>query len=153
VSPEPPKSDIPGIVGSAILVAIAVAAFYFAKDFTALGSVFPRTVAVLVILFGGAYIVLALVRPGPPKPVEHGSALRRAALFAVMLAWSLLLQSVGFLTTSIVAFTAILLIANYDRWTPRRALGYAFAGALLLGGLYAVFRFGLQVPLPPGLLL
>jgi hypothetical protein len=153
VSSKPPKRDLPGIAGSAILVAIAAAAFYFAKDFTALGSVFPRTVAVLMILFAGAYIVLALVRPGPPKPQERGSPFRRAGLFAVMLAWSLLLQSVGFLTTSIVAFTAILLITNYDRWTPRRAVGYAAAGALLLGGLYAVFRFGLQVPLPPGILL
>lgn len=150
---SPPKRDTPGIVGSAILVAIGAAAFYFAKDFSALGSVFPRTIGAAMILFAGSYLVLALVRPGPPKPVEQGSALRRAALFGVMLAWSLLLERVGFLSTSIAAFTAILFIANYDRWTARRAVTYAVASALLLGGLYAVFRFVLQVPLPTGLLL
>ncbi len=149
----PPKRDVPGIVGCAILVAIAVAAFYFAGDFTALGQVFPRTVSAAMILFAGLYIVMAVLRPGPPRPVERGSAFRRAVLFGVMVAWALLLERVGFLATSVAAFTAILLAANYDRWTPRRAVGYALAGALVLGGLYAIFRFVLQVPLPQGMLL
>jgi len=64
-----------------------------------------------------------------------------------------LLEKVGFLATSIACFTAILVIANYDRWTPRSAATYAVAGAAVVGGLYAIFRFVLQVPLPEGLLL
>ena len=147
------KSDVPGIAGSAILIVIAILAIYYSKDFTPLGSVFPRTVAAAMILFAGLYIVVALVRPRPPSPGQKGSPARRAALVGVMLAWALLLERVGFLTTSVAAFVAILFIANYDRWTPRRAVGYAVAATLILGGLYAVFRFVLQVPLPTGMFL
>ena len=93
-----------------------------------------------MILFGGLSIVVALVRPRPPSPGQKGSPALRAALVGLMLAWALLLERVGFLTTSVAEVVAILLIANYDRWTPRRAVGYAVAATLNLGGLYAVLR-------------
>ena len=47
---------------------------------------------------------------------------------------------------------AILVVSNYDRWTARMAIAYGLTGALVLGGLYASFRFLLQVPLPGGML-
>jgi putative tricarboxylic transport membrane protein len=148
-----PPRDLPGIAGCAVLIGVAILAIVYSSDFTPLGSVFPRTIAAAMILFCGLYIVLAITRPGPPKPVEAGSAWRRAVLFAVMVGWAIALEKVGFLATSVVAFVAILLAANYDRWTARRSVGYAIASALILGGLYAVFRFVLQVPLPEGMLL
>jgi len=70
----------------------------------------------------------------------------------VFVAWSLLLERLGFLATSTVAFVALLVIANYDRWTPRMAVAYGLVGAMVLGGLYAIFRFVLQVPMPAGIL-
>jgi putative tricarboxylic transport membrane protein len=149
----PPKRDIAGIVGAAILIVIAAMAIYHSKEFSPLGSVFPRTIGAAMILFSGAYILVALARPQPAKLPERGSPWRRTLLVVVMIAWAVLLEPVGFLSTSVFAFTAIMLIANYHRWTPRRAVAYAVSGAIVLGGLYAIFRFVLQVPLPPGILL
>lgn len=150
---ERAKRDLRGIAGCVLAIAGGALAFYHAKEFTPLGSVFPRTVAVAMMIFAGVYIAVALLRPGEQPAQPKGSPWRRAALVAVMVAWSFLLERVGFLTTSVAAYAAILVIANYDRWTPRMAAVYSAVAAVVLGGLYAIFRFGLQVPLPEGIFL
>ena len=150
---EYPRRDTPGIAGSVVFIIVGVLAFWGARDFTPLGSVFPRTMAVAMVVFSAAYIVMALLRPTAPAAVPAGSYWRRGAVMVVLVAWSFLLGHVGFLSTSVIAYTALLVIANYDRWTPRRAVVYAISGALVLGGLYWIFGYVLQVPLPRGLLL
>lgn len=82
-----------------------------------------------------------------------GSIWRSSALIVALLAWWSLFERIGFLVTSVIAYAAILVIANCDRCTPRIAIVYTAVGALVLGGLYAIFHFLLQVPMPQGLLL
>ena len=147
-----PRPDYPAIAASAAFAVGGALALWYSRDFSPLGSVFPRTMAVVMILLSAVYVVVALARPKAPKAVEAGSPARRIALAVTLLAWALLLERVGFLVTSACAFAVILVIANYDRWTPLRAIAYVAASALLLGGLYAVFRFVLQVPFPQGML-
>ena len=142
--------DRQGIAGSVVAIAGGVLAWHFAGDFSVMGLVFPRTIAVVMIAAAVTYIAVSLLRPKRQAPQPAGSAWRRGALVAVMVAWSLLLEKVGFLTMSVACFCAILVIANYDRWTPRMAAWYALAAALVVGGLYTVFRFVLLVPLPAG---
>ena len=150
---EKARRDIPGIAGSVVFIIIGILAYWGARDFSPLGSVFPRTMAVAMVVFSAVYIAMALLRPSAPPALPAGSYWRRGGVMAVLIAWSFLLGPVGFLTTSVVAYTALLVIANYDRWTPRTAVIYAVAGTLVLGGLYWVFRYVLQVPLPQGVLL
>lgn len=144
--------DLRGIAGSALFIVVGILAVWGARKFSPMGSVFPVTIAAAMIVFATAYIVMALLRPVATVTTAAGSTWRRSALVAVLLAWSFLFEHVGFLVTSVAAFTALLVIANYDRWTPRMAATYAVAGALVLGGLYSVFFFVLEVPLPQGLL-
>jgi hypothetical protein len=150
---EPPRRDVRGIAGAAVAIAVGALAWYHAKEFSAMGAVFPRTVAAAMMIFAIVYIAVSILRPSAPATPPKGSTWRRVALVAVLVAWSVLLERVGFLATSIACFAAILVIANYDRWTPRSAATYAVAGAAVVGGLYAIFRFVLQVPLPAGILL
>jgi putative tricarboxylic transport membrane protein len=150
---EPLRRDVGGIAGCAIAIAVGALAWYYAKDFSTMGAVFPRTVSAAMILFATVYIAVALLRPSPRAAPARGSAWRRFALVAVMAAWSIFLEKVGFLSTSVACYAAILVIANYDRWTPRMAVVYALSGGAVLGGLYAIFKFVLLVPLPAGLLL
>lgn len=142
--------DIPGIAGCALAIVAAGLAWYHAREFSPMGSVFPRTIAAVMAIAAAAYIAVALLRRAEPPAAAPGSAWRRIALIVVMALWSVFLEQVGFLTTSLACFAAILVIANYDRWTPRTAALYALAGGMIVGGLYATFRFALQVPLPAG---
>jgi hypothetical protein len=150
---EPARRDRAGIAGAAVFILVGILAIWHSGEFSALGAVFPRTIAAAMIVFASVYIAQALLRPQAPPARPAGSRWRRSALIAVLLAWSFLFERIGFLATSVLAYAAILMIANYDRWTPRLALAYTAVGALVLGGLYAIFQFLLQVPLPRGLLL
>ena len=147
-----PRPDFAGMAGAAAFIAAGAAALWFSGDFSALGAVFPRSMAILMIVLSIAYIAMTLLRPKRLEPQPEGSVWRRTALMVVFVAWSLLLERLGFLATSTVAFVALLVIANYDRWTPRMAVVYGLVGALVMGGLYSIFRFVLQVPMPEGIL-
>ncbi len=151
--PQPGGPDYLGIAGCAFFIVMGALALWYSREFTPLGSVFPRTIATLMVVLSIAYIAVTVLRPRGIQPQPAGSPWRRGGLMAVFVAWSLLLEPVGFLSTSIAAFVAILVISNYDRWTPRMAVAYGLVGAVVLGGLYAIFRFVLQVPLPAGALL
>lgn len=145
------RRDVPGLVGCAIAAAIGVAALAASSDFSPLGAVFPRTVAGLMVAFALFYIVQALRRPTPAARQEAGSWLRRIGTAVGMLAWAFALAPVGFLFSSVCACLLLLLLAQHEPWTPRTALGYGLAMLLVLGALYSLFRFALQVPLPVGL--
>lgn len=147
------RRDLPGVAGSILFLLTGTLALVYSGDFSALGAVFPRTVAAVMIVLSAVYVAVALRRPRTQAPHARGSASRRISLMAAMLLWAVLLDRIGFLTSSVAAFAALLVIANYDRWTPRKAVIYAAVGIAIIGGLYAIFRFGLQVPLPPGMLI
>ena len=153
MSDRPPGRDIPGLVGCLLIIAIGVAALVYSRDFSPLGSVFPRTIAGVMIALSVWYVVLTLLGRTQRVAFGAGSAARRVALMLVMLGWAFSLNSVGFLVSSAVAFVALLIIANHDRWTARTVLIYGLVGAAILGTLYGLFRFALQVPLPDGALL
>lgn len=150
---KPVRRDVRGIAGSAVFIVVGVLAIWHSSEFSPLGSVFPRTIAAAMIVLAAVYIAMALLRPQAPEAMAAGSNWRRSALIVVLLAWAFLLETIGFLSTSVLAYAAILVIANYDRWTPRLALAYTAVGAVVLGGLYTVFHYLLQVPLPRGMLL
>jgi putative tricarboxylic transport membrane protein len=143
--------DRGGMAFCAGFIAIGALALYYTKDMTALGAVFPRTVASAMMLFSIGYLLRQWWRPAAPvQRHDRGSWARRLLLVAVMFAWAVLLDRLGFLSTSIVGFFILLAVANYDRWTRQRIVGYMFASLIILFGLYSVFHFGLQVPMPYG---
>ena len=148
-----PKVDARGVIGAAVFIVVGALAIYYSGEFSPLGSVFPRTIAAAMIVFAAVYIVTALLRKHAMEPQPRGSVARRSLLAVTMLAWVLLIEPLGFLSTSIICYAAVLVIANYDRWTARSTVAYAAVGAAVLGGLYGTFRFALQVPFPSGLLL
>jgi len=150
---DAPRRDTGSTIACIAFVIIGIAAFWAANDFSPLGSVFPKTIAALLVFFGVLYLALSWLRPQPPRLPEAGSRARQAAVAVVMVGWAFVLEPVGFLTSSVVAFVLLLVIAHYGRWTPRIALLYALGSALLLGGLYTLFKVALQVPLPEGVFL
>ena len=140
--------------GCAVAILIGVAALATSGDFSALGAVFPRTIAGLMIVLALLYLALAWrdARPAPweQEQREPASRLRQFGVAVVMLAWSFLIVPLGFLFTSVCACIALLLLAQHDRWSARTALGYGLSTVVVLFALYSLFRFALQVPLPVG---
>lgn len=140
--------DLGGAVGSLLAIAVGAAALWHSADFSMLGAVFPRTIAGLLILLGVVYLGMVALGRAKGGGRLQGSNVRRAALAVVMLAWAFALVPLGFLLSSAIAFLLLMVIANHDGWTPGRAVGYVAAGAIVLGGLYTLFKIVLLVPLP-----
>lgn len=134
-------------VASLVFVVLGALALLGTRGMSPLGSVFPRAIASAMILFALADIVWRWLGGREEEPAE-GSSLRRAMLAVIMLGWALLLERVGFVATSLAACLLLLLVANHEPWTGRRATGYVLSTLAVVTGLYALFAYGLEVPLP-----
>ncbi len=143
-----PLADIPGALGSAIMVLVGAAAIWAARDYSDLGAVFPRTVGALLVALGVVYIVLVVLGRTRRATSADGSFARRALVALVMLAWGFTLGPLGFLPSCAAAMAALLLIAHHGSWTIRTALLYGLSTAAMLTLMYALFKIALQVPLP-----
>jgi len=135
-----------------VMIVIAVGAIVFSRDMSIMASVFPRTIATLLLVFSAALLIKSfVVHPRRARP-EPGSVGRRLGLIAVMLVWSFALKWLGFLAASLVSAAVLAVLAHYHAWTPRRVGGYAIALAVIIGAFYTLFAVVLNVPLPVGLL-
>ena len=82
-----------------------------------------------------------------------GSTPRRAAVAVLILVWALVFPVVGFVTTGIVAFLAILAVANHDPWRPRRTVLYVATAVVVVLAAYLLLTSVLNVPVPQGMLI
>ena len=116
--------------------------------------VFPRAIAIAMIVLSLMLIVWNLVRPSaaPAEEQQAGSTVRRTLLVAVMLMSCFAMPLLGFLISGILCFGILMLVAMYDAWTPKRKIVYPLVAAAIVVGFYTLFSNLLKVPLPMGLL-
>ena len=142
------RPDIPGAIGSALMVLLGAGAIWAARDYSDLGAVFPRTVGALLVALGCVYILLVLIGRTRRATGSDGSSMRRTLVAVVMLAWGFALGPLGLLPSGAAAMAALLLIAQHESWTLRTALLYGLSTSVILVGMYALFKLALQVLLP-----
>lgn len=147
--------DIGGMLMAVVFIVLAVVALWDTTNMADADSfVFPRAIAVAMIVFSLALIVWNLVRPssGNGETTAEASTPRRVGLVAAMLIGTVLMPYVGFLASGLAVFAAILVFAMYDPWTRGRLIAYPLIGVGIVLGFYAIFAKVLLVPLPAGLL-
>jgi hypothetical protein len=160
---RPRRRDWPGMIAAVVFILLGLWVLQQSRSMTAMGSVFPTAIAIAMIVFSIALLITNLrprksVRDGatvPEEAIRPGTAEstpRRLALVGILVAWALLLPVIGFLVTSLVAFLAILVTANYDSWTARRAIGFIAGSVVVVAAFYLLLVEVLQVPMPAGLL-
>ncbi len=134
------------LIGGYVLVATA--------SMSAMGAVFPRTIAVVMIVTAVLLAAVKLYRPSARSGAgeEGGSPLRRLALVGVVLAWAVLFPYVGFVVTGLVAFFLVCLIAEHDCLTVRHLLLFAAVDLVLVVGSWLLLASALNVPFPRGVL-
>ncbi len=145
------RRDFGAVAVSAVLVAFGIVALIDTTTYSdADSAVFPRTVASAMIVFALLAAVRTLLRLEAAVDKPEGSALRRIALPILMIAGAAAMPWIGFLTSMILMFLAILIAAMHDRWTGFRLAVYPVAGIIIVIGFYALFRYAFLVPLPDG---
>jgi heme A synthase len=116
--------------------------------------VFPRAIAIALILFCLILIVWNLLQPatGKKKVDTDASSVRRMALIVVILISCAAMPWLGFLFSGMVTFLLLMFVSMYDEWTPGRRLIYPLVAVAIVAGFYILFSKLLLVPLPVGLL-
>lgn len=146
--------DISGMVAAAVFILIAAVALWDTTNMVDADSyVFPRAVAIAMIVFCLLLIAWGLVRPAAgngESSAPGASTPRRVGLVLAMLVSSAAMPWLGFLISGFAAFAAIMFIAMYDEWTPFRKLVYPFVCIAVVFGFYVLFADLLLVPLPVG---
>lgn len=144
--------DYGGMAFAAGFAALGIWAVAQTRHMSDLAATFPRTIGLAMIGLSVGLIVLSLIRA--PRSRLHrppGSAVRRAGLVLLMLGWVLAMPTIGFYLSSLVAFLALCLVANYDPLTGRRVLTWMITAVAVVSGFYLLFSKLLLVPLPgPG---
>jgi putative tricarboxylic transport membrane protein len=148
------QRDVGGMVTAAIFILVAVVALWDMTNMVDADSyVFPRAVAIAMIIFCILLIAWGLIRPGSSHgeaSVPGASTLRRVSLVIAMFASTALMPWLGFLVSGFAAFVSIMFVAMYDEWTPFRKLVYPLVCAAFVLGFYVLFAELLSVPLPVG---
>ena len=140
------------IVAAALFVAAAGVVWADAADYAdADSSVFPKTISAVMVFFSALLAWRGLAGRGrAPASAASGSGFRRAAVVASMLAASALMPFVGFYLSALAMMLALVLTANFEKWTPPRAGGFALCILGVSAGFFLLFSQGFQVPLPAG---
>ncbi len=146
---------MPGMVICAIFVGVGVLILLGARSLSPLGAVFPATIGVILIVLSLAFIALGLLgrTPAPvPAAGSGGGPVRRIGLAAIMLAYVVLLPVIGFFVTSLAAFFATMVVADYDRPGVRTWLIWAATGVAIVAGFWWLMANVLLLRMPAGIL-
>jgi len=137
------------VLVSLFFIVAGIVTLYDTTTYTDVDSkVFPRAAAILLIVAAAISLITDRVRGAREEGFGQGDWWRRALLIASMLACCLAMPLTGFLPAAAIAFTGALVAAMHPRWSVRHAWLYGISGAVLMAGFYALFRYGLHVPLP-----
>lgn len=150
------RPDRAGTFAGVVFILLGGWMLHESGEMSDLGSVFPRTIAVAMIVFSVILIATNLLRQSAGGRTEPAAAERsrpRAVLtIAVMLGWVLIMPVLGFFATSIIAFFILLFTAANEAFTLRRLALYTLVALALLGGFHIIFVHLLLIPLPTGIL-
>ena len=152
-----PYRDTPAIVFGLLFVAIGVMAYVQTKDMSQMGSIFPAALATALVLLSGMLVAFQIGRSRAPVKSEFGeegkpSTARRTAIIVALVLWALLMPSVGFFVTSLLAFLALIAIASFEPLSPRVMGLYAVSAVMIVGAFHVLMTQVLNLRMPDGLL-
>ncbi|MDZ7589190.1 MAG: tripartite tricarboxylate transporter permease [Rubrivivax sp.] len=148
--------DIPAVLFSLLFIGVGVAAYTQTKDMSAMGSIFPTTIAAALVLMSALLIAFQIRKPAAPaKRALPGKATestwRRVSIIVTMGAWALLLPSIGFFVTSLMAFLVLIAIATFDRPGARELAIHGIAAIVIVGAFQLLMDKALGLRMPNGL--
>ncbi len=143
------QGQIGSLIVSALFVLAGIVTLYDTAGYTDRDSqVFPRAVAMILIVTAGVSVLQRVLKPSDEGGFGQGVWWRRVLLVASMIAACAAMPVIGFLPAGAIAFAGGLIAAMHDRWTVANLALYWGSGAVVMAAFFALFKFGLHVPLP-----
>lgn len=148
-----PGRDTGTVVVACLFIIIAIVSLWDTTTMMDSDSyVFPRAIAIVMILLSLILIISNLIRSKAGKIDEATgvSTVRRVSLVAVMLLSCLLMPWLGFLISGFATFLLLMMVAMYDEWSLSKKIIYPLTALTIVAAFYTLFSKLLMVPLPVG---
>lgn len=149
--------DVSAMLFGALFVGMGVLAYVQTKDMSSMGSVFPGALSAALVLLSVILFSFQVGRPKAPGKTEaldevKPSTPRRLAIIVAMVIWALVLPSIGFFVTSLLAFLVLTAIASFERPSVRELALYAVTALVIVGSFQLLMDKVLGMRMPAGLL-
>jgi putative tricarboxylic transport membrane protein len=148
------KRDWAGVIYSFGFILLGVFMIFGTKEISQLGSVFPKTIAFVMIALSMLLIGLILMKRSAlatQVEEEQGGNMHRFSLTVVMLGWVFLLPILGFFVASLISYFAIMYIADYERPSIRIWLLWTLIGTVIVGSFWWIMANLLNLRMPMGI--
>jgi hypothetical protein len=150
------NAKIRDILGSILMLVFVVSLWVQRDYYTPFGGIFPDIAMVCLVALVVATILLMFT---PWCAIKNGEDTKKKKTFywldmavvgTILLAWTLLLRYLGFITTGLLGFGSISWFLNEQRNSIRGLIESIIIGIVMVGVLILVFEYLLKVPLPKG---
>lgn len=147
MQPDRTERDWGGFAVALACVALGAWVLYESSNFTRFGAVFPRTIAIVMMLAALGWILVVVVGAGRRKESVGGSLWRPFVLIGVGAGWAVLIPVLGFFGAGVLGFVGAMTVAKFHPWSWRGWLSHVAVAAAVTGAAYALFAWALNVPL------
>ena len=143
------KKSLGSLLTAAFFIIAGIVTIWDTYGYSDIDSqVFPRTVAIILIICATASFLFTLISGDESEGFGEGSWWRRILLVIGLLGACAAMPYLGFLLSGVLAFAAGMIAAMHDEWKVQSAILYSASGLVIMSAFYALFRFVLLVPLP-----
>ena len=140
---------IGSLIVSALFVIAGFVALYDTNSYTDSDSqVFPRTVAIVMIITAAIAFITQFLKPTAEEGFGRGVWWRRILFVVAMFLTCAFMPHIGFLPASLIGFFGGLFSAQHGRWSIKLFIVYCGAGLLIMAAFFVLFKYVLLVPLP-----
>lgn len=147
MQPAQSERDWNGLMVALACIGLGGWVLYESYSYSKFAGIFPRTVAIALILGSLAWVIMVAVGIGRPSAYVHGSRWRPMALIGVGVGWGLLIPVLGFLPASVIGFVGAMLLGKFHAWSLRAWAAHLALAVVVTGLAYALFAMALNVPL------
>lgn len=141
------RRDWGGAAAAIACVVLAVYVLWASAAFSVFAAVFPRTIAIVMLVLAGGLLVRVALRKLPR--VFAGTTMpqywRTAALIGTVMMWMVLIKLVGFVAASIVGFVTTGALARFTPWTRKDLLIHIVVSVVAVSAFYVLFAYVLAV--------
>lgn len=144
-------------IGAVFFIALGGIIWWQSQDLSMMGAVFPRVIAIAMIMTSALIILRALlINSQTTEETDESGSITRSpwrgiALVASIAAWIILIKPLGLLLSSLLAFAILMLISEQGRFSFLRTIIILLAGAVGIGSIVVVMTEVLLIPVPKGI--
>lgn len=145
---EKPQASRRDPVSAVVVFVFAAAVFHMAGGYAAEAAMFPRAVAVIMMLSAAGLFVKGLYAPTSSVPIEPDE--RRRLIVAVLLtvAYVIAIVPLGFITASLILLPAMTVASGMRNYAV-----IGLTAIIFVPGVYFLFERLFHAPLPPELIM